>query len=63
MMAGCFCTLESNDALKNKLKIAWKWVKEVVKEWNDLTNEKQLWNNFLFKANERGKFSRQGNPE
>jgi len=37
-------------------------VKEVVKEWNDLTNEKQFWDNFLSKANERGKFSRQGNP-
>lgn len=40
MMVGCFYPENKNDALKNRLKIAWKWIKEVVKQWNDLNNEK-----------------------
>lgn len=38
MMSGCFYKDKENDVLKNRLKVAWKWIKEVVKEWNDLRN-------------------------
>jgi hypothetical protein len=33
-MAACFSQLNQNDLLKNKLKTAWKWIKQVVKEWS-----------------------------
>lgn len=38
MMANCFYSEGKNNNLKNRLKTAWKWIKEVVKEWNDLIN-------------------------
>jgi hypothetical protein len=41
-MAACFSQQNQNDLLKNKLKSAWKWIKEVVKEWSQLKYEKQL---------------------
>ena len=31
MMVGCFYSENKDDALKNRLKVAWKWIKEVVK--------------------------------
>lgn len=51
MMTSCFCSGSSKDSLKTQLKTAWKWIKDVVKEWNDLRNEQESWNSFLSSAN------------
>lgn len=34
MMAQCFLGEMEGGSLKEKLKVAWKWIKDVVKEWN-----------------------------
>ena len=35
MMSQCFLGEIQNRPLKNRLKLAWKWIKQVVKEWNE----------------------------
>jgi F0F1-type ATP synthase beta subunit len=40
IMSECFRKQNRNDGLKNRLKIAWKWIKDVVKEWSQLKHER-----------------------
>jgi hypothetical protein len=41
VMVGCFCKQKETDLLKNRLKAAWKWIKQVVKEWSSWKKKKE----------------------
>ena len=50
MMCECFESGVKKGSLKNRLKIGWKWVKEVVKEWNELIRDREIIDDFVQKV-------------
>ena len=49
MMAECFCPEAKEGTLTNRLKISWKWIKNVVKEWNELARDRETVDDLISK--------------
>lgn len=49
MMAECFSSevKRKRGNIKERLKVAWKWIKGVVKEWNELLKDREVIDDFI----------------